>query len=108
MIKDGQGESLATEWKGTKPDEIEINVPLQKASAGWVTVQIKKFGLHEVDEVPLHTYAEAGRLDSFSIHAGDAPNGFLKGTRLDQVESLDSMAFVSRLILCPVRTSRTN
>jgi hypothetical protein len=88
LIKDGQGKSLATEWKSTKPDEIEINVPLQKASAGWVTVQIKKFGLHEVDEVPLHTYAEAGRLDSFSIHAGDV-DGLLKGTRLDQVESLD-------------------
>jgi hypothetical protein len=88
LIKDGQGKSLATEWKSTKPDEIEITVPLQKASAGWVTVQIKKFGLHEVDEVPLHTYAEAGRLDSFSIHAGDA-DAILKGTRLDQVESLD-------------------
>ena len=32
---------------------------------------IKKFGLHELDEIPLHTYAEAGRLDSFGIHAGD-------------------------------------
>ena len=29
---------------------------------------VKKFGLHEVDEIPLHTYAEAGRLDSFGIH----------------------------------------
>ena len=33
---------------------------------------IKKFGLREADEIPLHTYAEAGRLDSFSVHAGDA------------------------------------
>ncbi|HEY2857281.1 MAG TPA: hypothetical protein VGJ21_02565, partial [Terracidiphilus sp.] len=62
--------------------------PLQKATAGWLTLQVKKFGLREIDEVPLHTYAEAGRLDSFSIHAGDAA-GLLKGTRLDQVESLD-------------------
>ena len=49
---------------------------------------IRKFGLREADEIPLHTYAEAGRLDSFSIHAGDA-NGVLKGTRLDQVERLE-------------------
>ncbi len=49
---------------------------------------IKKFGLREADEIPLHTYAEAGRLDSFSIHAGDA-DGVLKGTRLDHVDSLE-------------------
>jgi hypothetical protein len=87
-LKDQQGKTLAAEWKSSKPDELEIKVPLQKTSAGWLTLQIKKFGLREIDEVPLHTYAEAGRLDSFSIHAGDA-DALLKGTRLDQVESLE-------------------
>ena len=87
-LKDQQGKTVTAEWKSSKPDEIEIEVPLQKASAGWLTLQVKKFGLREIDEVPLHTYAEAGRLDTFSIHAGDA-DGLLKGTRLDQVESLD-------------------
>ena len=87
-LKDPQGKTVTAEWKSSKPDEIEIKVPLQKASAGWLTLQVKKFGLREIDEVPLHTYAEAGRLDTFSIHAGDA-DGLLKGTRLDQVESLD-------------------
>ena len=87
-LKDEQGKNVKTEWKSSKPDELEIKVPLQNASAGWVSMQIKKFGLHEVDEIPLHTYAEAGRLDSFAIHAGDA-DGVLKGTRLDQVASLD-------------------
>jgi len=87
-VKDQQGKSLITEWKNSKADELEVKVPLQKATAGWVTIQIKKFGLHDADEIPLHTYSEAGRLDSFSIHAGDA-DGVLKGTRLDQVESLD-------------------
>ncbi|MGE5056665.1 MAG: hypothetical protein ACM3WP_21090 [Acidobacteriota bacterium] len=87
-LKDQQGKTVAAEWKSSKPDEIEIKVPLQKASAGWLTLQVKKFGLPEIDEVPLHTYAEAGRLDTFSIHAGDG-DGLLKGTRLDQVESLD-------------------
>jgi hypothetical protein len=88
MLKDEQGKTLKTEWKNSKPDELEIKVPLQHASAGWVTMQVKKFGLHDADEIPLHTYAEAGRLDSFGIHAGDA-EGFLKGTRLDQVQSLE-------------------
>ncbi len=87
-LKDEQGKVLATEWKSSKADELEVKVPLQKANAGWVTMQIRKFGLHEVDEIPLHTYAEAARLDTFGIHAGDA-DGLLKGTRLDQVASLE-------------------
>lgn len=103
LVKDEQGKSLTTDWKNSKPDELEVKVPLQKATAGWVTVQIKKFGLHEVDEVPLHTYSEAGRLDSFSIHAGDA-DGILKGTRLDQVQSLD----VNGLRFTPGSLTRAN
>lgn len=87
-VNDEQGKALETEWKTTKPDELEVKVPLQKATAGSVTMVIKKFGLREADEIPLHTYAEAGRLDSFGIHAGDA-DGMLKGTRLDHVASLE-------------------
>jgi hypothetical protein len=87
-LKDEQGKIQTMDWKSPKPDELEVKVPLQKAGAGWVTMQIKKFGLHEADEIPLHTYAEAARLDSFGIHAGDN-DGLLKGTRLDQVASLD-------------------
>lgn len=87
-LKDEQGKLLETEWKSPKPDELEVKVPLQKADAGSVTMFIRKFGLHDPDEIPLHTYAEAGRLDSFSIHAGDA-DGILKGTRLDHVDSLE-------------------
>ena len=87
-LKDEQGKTLQTEWKNSKADELEVKVPMQHASAGWVTMMVRKFGLHEVDEIPLHTYSEAGRLDSFGIHAGDE-DGILKGTRLDQVASLD-------------------
>ena len=87
-LKDEQGKLLETDWKSPKPEELEVKVPLQKADAGSVTMLIRKFGLRETDEIPLHTYAEAGRLDSFSVHAGDA-EGVLKGTRLDHVESLE-------------------
>jgi hypothetical protein len=103
IIKDEQGKPLTAEWKNSKPDELELKVPLQKASAGWVTMQIKKFGLREVDEIPLHTYAEAGRLDSFGIHAGDA-DGVLKGTRLDQVATLE----IDRLHFAPDSLTRAN
>jgi hypothetical protein len=88
-LKDEQGKVLETEWKNSKPDELEVKVPLQKASAGSVTMLIRKFELRTADAIPLHTYAEAGRLDSFNIHADDA-DGILKGTRLDQVQGLEA------------------
>ena len=33
-LKDDQGKMLETEWKSSKPDELEVKVPLQKANAG--------------------------------------------------------------------------
>jgi hypothetical protein len=102
-VHDEQGKPLETEWKTTKPDELEVKVPLQKASSGSVTMVIKKFGLHEGDEITLHTYAEAGRLDSFSIHSGDA-DGILKGTRLDLVDNLE----VNGLRFAPQSLSRAH
>ncbi len=88
-VNEELGKQIETEWKTSKADELEVKVPLQKAKAGSVTMVIKKFGLREADEIPLHTYAEAGRLDSFSVHAGDT-EGILKGTRLDQVDSVEA------------------
>jgi hypothetical protein len=102
-MKDAQGRSTVTPWKMLKPDEIEVQVPLQDAASGSVTMMIKKFGLREADEIPLHTYAEAGRLDGFTIHAGD-PVGVLKGTRLDEVIAVDLGASHFK----PVGLSRAN
>jgi len=86
-LKDDHGKSVETTWKIAKPDELEVRIPLENTSAGSAVMLIRKFGLTGADEIPLHTYAEAGRLDSFSIHAGDVA-GVLKGTRLDQVSTL--------------------
>jgi len=66
-------------------------------------MMVKKFGLPESDEIHLHTYAEAGRLDGFTIHAGD-PEGVLKGTRLDQVFEIEAGA----LYFKPRTLSRAN
>ena len=87
-LKDENGKSLPAEWKTAKADELEVKVPLQNAAAGSVMMIVKQFGLQEADKIPLHTYAEAARLDAFSLHAGDA-DGVLKGTRLDQVTGLE-------------------
>jgi hypothetical protein len=102
-LKGEKGNTTETQWKISKPDELEVKVPLQNASAGVVTMLVKKFGLPEPDEIPLHSYAEAGRLESFSIHAGDR-EGILKGTRLDEVAGLE----INGLRFTPGNLSRAN
>jgi hypothetical protein len=66
-------------------------------------MMVKKFGLPDTDQLLLHTYAEAGRLDSFSIHAGDS-DGALKGTRLDEVKALE----VNGVVFTPEELTRAN
>lgn len=87
-LKDENGRSLPVEWKTAKADGLEVKIPLQDAATGSVMMTVKQFGLQEDDKIPLHTYAEAARLDAFTLHAGDA-DGVLKGTRLDQVTGLE-------------------
>jgi hypothetical protein len=70
------------------PDELEVKIPLAGRAPGSLHLEVKKFGLAKPDELTLATYAEAARLDSFLLHAGDA-QGVLKGTRLDQVTALE-------------------
>jgi hypothetical protein len=88
-LRDEKGKITEAGWKIAKPEELEVKVPLQNATAGTLTVMIHKMGARQADEIPLHTYSEAGRLDAFTIHSGDA-DGVLKGTRLDQVTSLET------------------
>jgi hypothetical protein len=88
-LRDDKGKITDAGWKIAKPEELEVKAPLQNATAGTLTVMIHKLGTRQPDEVPLHTYSEAARLDLFTIHAGDT-DGVLKGTRLDQVTSLEA------------------
>lgn len=102
-LRDEQGKKLDAHWKAVKADQLEVKVNLQDESAGSLSMAIRKYGLLEPDEIRLHTYAEAARLDGFSIHAGD-PEGVLKGTRLDQVMELEMGA----LSFKPKALSRAN
>lgn len=103
QVREESGKDSVIEWKAPKSDELELKVPLQNASAGSLKVLVKKFRLAAPDEISLHTYAEASRLDSFSIHAGD-PDGILKGTRLDEVTSLE----VNGMLFNPENLARAN
>ena len=87
-LKDAHGKTSAAVWKLSKPNELEITLPLKTAAPGKLTVLVQKYGLAKPDEIPLIAYAEAGHLDALVIHAGDQ-QGVLKGTRLDEVAGLD-------------------
>ena len=87
-VKDHDGKDLKATWKVSKPEELEVTVPLKDKSAGEVTLAIKQFGLSAADELPLLSYSEAAHLDRFTINAGDN-QGVLNGTRLDEVSSFE-------------------
>jgi hypothetical protein len=88
MLKDPAGKELTAEWKTVKPDEVEIKLPLEEARPGALTLLVTQYGAGDPQPVSVHAFSEAGHLDSFAIHAGDA-QGVLKGSRLDEVASLD-------------------
>ena len=87
-VEDQQGKKLKATQKIVNPDEVQVEIGLKDASPGPLTIRVKQFGLAKPDEVTLHTYSEAARLDSFTIDAGDH-QGVLKGSRLDEVAGLE-------------------
>jgi hypothetical protein len=87
-VKNAEGHELTTTWKLPKPGQLEVQIQLQDEPAGLISMSVAKFGLPEPEAIPIHTYAEAGHLEAFNIHAGD-PEGTLRGTRLDEVTGLE-------------------
>jgi hypothetical protein len=87
MLKDPGGKELKVDWKTTRPDEVEIKLPLQDSTPGAMTLLVRQYGDNQPDPISIHTFADVGRMDGFSIHAGDII-GTLKGSRLDEVASL--------------------
>jgi hypothetical protein len=103
LVENADGKTVPVEWKAGKADELELKVPLQNATAGALKMQVKKFGLREADVVSLHAYAEAARLDTLIIHAGDV-DGILRGTRLDEVSKVE----VNKVSFVPETLARDN
>ena len=95
MVKDPAGKELRAEWAPVKANEVEINLPLQQAEPGEMTLLVSQYGAKEPQPVELRAFPEAGRLESFAIHAGET-QGVLKGSRLDEVVglSLKGLEFV--------------
>jgi hypothetical protein len=87
MLQQPSGKPEKAEWKSTKPNEVLVTVPLKKTKPGALTLLVKQFGSKEADKVSLQAFAQAGHLDSFTLHAGDL-SGVLKGNHLGDVKEL--------------------
>jgi len=74
-------------WKQTRPNAIEVDIPLGQVEPGRLEVAVRQFGLEKPDTVDVRAYAQAARIDGFTMSAGDT-RGVLRGTRLDEVSSI--------------------
>jgi hypothetical protein len=86
-LKAPSGDALTAMWKRTQPGEISVTLPLKAVEPGDITLFVKRYGEKSADALPMKTFAQAGRLDDFEVHAGDT-SGLLRGNRLDEVASL--------------------
>jgi hypothetical protein len=79
-------------WKSTKPNVLELGVPLKDAAPGPVTINIHQYGMDKPDKVTLTAYSEAASLEKMKLSAGDS-EAALTGNRLDEVAkvSLDQI-----------------
>jgi hypothetical protein len=87
MIKDPAGKELQVDWSAVKTNEVEINLPLEQVQPGEMTLLVSQFGSKDPQPLELRAFPEAGRLESFTIHAGET-QGVLKGSRLEEVAAL--------------------
>jgi hypothetical protein len=86
-LKDSSGRELKADWSAVSPGAVELKLAMQQASPGPLTLLVSQYGSPQPQPIQLHAFSEAGRLDSFTLHAGDS-QGMLRGTRLDEVASL--------------------
>jgi hypothetical protein len=81
------GDPRGLVWKAAAPDRLSVTIPLANADPGPISLSIGQYGLKTADRVTLQAFAQAGKLDSFTLHVGEL-SGVLKGARLDEVAKL--------------------
>lgn len=87
LLREPGGKDVKTKWKATNPGQLAVTVPLKHVLPGPLLLEIRQYGALTAQAVPLRAYAAAGRLQSFTLHAGD-PQGILHGSDLAEVASL--------------------
>jgi hypothetical protein len=76
--------SLNLAWKSTKPDELQVTVPLKDSKPGPVKFAVYQYGQAKPDRLSIVAYDAAASLERLTLSSGDK-TALLKGTRLDQV-----------------------
>lgn len=87
LVKDSTGKELKADWTATGPDEVAVKVPLKETHPGPLQLEVKQYGTVTAQTIPLRAFSQAGHLQSFNLHAGDA-QGVLKGSLLEEVAGL--------------------
>jgi hypothetical protein len=88
QVVDAQQALLPATWKLVQPDTLEVQVAMQNATPGPVTLKVQQYGMEKPDQTQLHAYAEAATLKDFALYSGDQ-SALLEGTRLDEVVSVE-------------------
>jgi len=86
-VKRPGGKTQKTAWKLLNANEVEVQLSLKDADPGAFALLLQQAGLSKPDEVPVHTYSAAARLERFVLHAGDR-EGVLWGAHLGEVAGL--------------------
>ncbi len=87
-VQSEKGDKIEAAWAMNTPDDLEVKPALEDTPPGKITIAISQFGLSSPDNLNLQAYSEAGHLNGLTLYAGD-PQAVLRGTRLDQVASVD-------------------
>jgi hypothetical protein len=86
-LVDAAAKSHKVDWKKTSATDVEAVLPLQDVQPGDLTLRVRQAGRADAQTLTLHAFSQAGHLESFTLHAGDA-EGVLRGNRLDEVKLL--------------------
>ena len=87
LMKEPGGKAVKTKWKAAANGQLAVTVPLKDAKPGPLLLEVRQYGTLTAQTIPLHAFAAASRLQSFTVHAGDT-QGVLRGSELAEVASL--------------------
>jgi len=86
-LRQANGAARPLKWKVGEGNRLGVTVPLEGARPGEMRLEVRYQGGKEPGSVALRARAEASRLDTLELHAGDT-QATLAGQRLDQVQSV--------------------
>jgi hypothetical protein len=74
-------------WKTEKDGNLEVQLPLETAKPGEITLKVKQFAIAEPEPVTMRAYSNEIRLAGFIYHSGDNSLD-VRGTHLEELASL--------------------